>query len=538
MARYINQIVNSMSVLKLKGIEQLKDLTFTPKPVTAILGENCIGKSSILYALASCYQPEEVKPSKKIKNDKQQVEDTKPENHRMSEYLKPNPHALWDGTSYEISFEFTDQSSKGVTKDTRTYAKATDRWSPRYVNRPYRPVYFIGIHTTLPVLEYINFIKNKSKVGSQRIRYTTTELEDDVAKSVLEKVCYIFNRQYTHIYKHKITGWTEDLYGLAIDGMTYSQISMGAGEQRVLKILFTIFSANEHSLILIDELDLLLHETAFQKIIKVINERAKSRKIQVIFTTHRESVLKQSSDLNIRYLKKINGETKVLEHITPNALSDLTGELEKSVTIYVEDKLSARIIRTIARHLKSLRNIQIVEFGAAQNVFTITAGVIVDSPNRDILSVIDGDIFREEKDKQHEINKVLTGSAIEAKENRNKVLNRIFQYNLPQGKSPEEYIRECILNIPKEDYTDEYHELFDALSNVKVVLNKHNYIDEIYTHYDEDENVIVSHIISMFAKTPEWDGFISDVKNELKSILTKLHIFETANIETQLEMSN
>lgn len=180
MARFINQKLLSIDVGKLKGIEGLTDLSFTPNRVTAILGANCIGKSSLLHALASCFQPEDGEKS---------------ENHRMSEYLKPNPHALWDNTSFSIKHEFEDRVNYlGIQAETRPYSKTRDRWKPRYDRRPYRSVFYVGIHTTLPILEYINFIKNKSKIGSQRIRYETIEQTSDLYRLIREKASYILNR--------------------------------------------------------------------------------------------------------------------------------------------------------------------------------------------------------------------------------------------------------------------------------------------------------------------------------------------------------
>ena len=46
---------------------------------------------------------------------------------------------------------------------------------------------------------------------------------------------------------------------------------MGAGEQRVIKILQTAYSAYQYSLILIDEIDLLLHVDAFRKLIQTLS---------------------------------------------------------------------------------------------------------------------------------------------------------------------------------------------------------------------------------------------------------------------------
>lgn len=512
MGRYINQRLLSINVEKLKGIENLNNLTFTPQSVTAILGANCIGKSSLLHALASCYQPED--------GDRDLSE-----NHRMSEYLKPNPHALWNNTKFDIKYEFSDRANQHelITQE-KIYEKTNDRWKPIYARRPYRCVFYVGIHTTLPILEYINFIKNKSSIGSQKIRYETSELTDDMHRLVKEKTSYVLNKNYSNIYKHRIVGWSEDLYGLACDEMTYSQISMGAGEQRVIKILKTVFAAPNNSIVLIDEIDLLLHEDAFQRIVEVIKIRADSKQLQVIFTTHRESVLKKSNNINIRYLYKPNTETLVLEQVTPDALQKLTGVLDKSIILYVEDKLSARIIKKICQELRISRHIKTIEFGAAENCFAITAGAIMSNPEVCIFSVLDGDVYVTEEEKRQKINTVITGSSQESRTHRETTLNRIFQYSIPQGMSPEEFIKQSIVALNRDDVRDEFVEIFDAMLNINAVLNRHNYIGAILDFYDETTDIIVKDVVSLFAMTPQWEAFKESICEGLRNEAQRLQL--------------
>ena len=52
------QTINSINIKKLKCLNDLNELTFTPHALTAILGPNGSGKSSILHALAGVYMPE------------------------------------------------------------------------------------------------------------------------------------------------------------------------------------------------------------------------------------------------------------------------------------------------------------------------------------------------------------------------------------------------------------------------------------------------------------------------------------------------
>lgn len=514
--RYTDQHLYSISVKKLKGIENLDNLTFSPHKVTAILGSNGIGKSSILHAIVSAFQPEKPELS---------------ENHRMSEYLKPNPHALWKSTELSLEISYKDAANRDTTtgevketKETVTISKHSERWTPRYDRRPYRPVFYIGIHTTLPLLEYINFIKNKSRIGSQNIKYTTTELVDGISIEVMKKCSYILNRDYSNIYIHQIDGWSESLYGLSYDGMTYSQLSMGAGEQRLIKILKTALSAEPNSIVAIDELDLLLHEEAFQRTIEVLAEHAEDKNIQIIFTTHRETVSKKSNSINIRYLHRLDGRTNFIEEMTPDAFSALTGEPKKAIRVYVEDKLSSRIIKKICAEESISKHIETIRFGTAKNCFTVIASAALNKNLDSIIGVIDGDEYRSEGEKRKQLSSVYAGSDRSAIEIREKTLDRIFQYNLPAGLSPEEYIKKCICSIERKDVPQDLIEIYDGLKSIKAVLNRHNYIRHILTHYDEVDEVIIKNIVDLFSLTNEWHSFTADIRSELVQIKKNLKL--------------
>ena len=53
------QKIISLDITKLKNIKNCR-IDFSGKPLTAIMGVNGIGKSTILHALACCYKPTDV----------------------------------------------------------------------------------------------------------------------------------------------------------------------------------------------------------------------------------------------------------------------------------------------------------------------------------------------------------------------------------------------------------------------------------------------------------------------------------------------
>ena len=81
------QKIISLDITKLKNIKNCK-LDFSGKPLTAIMGVNGIGKSTILHALACCYKPTSVQRK----------------DYKFSEFFPPNTYALWNDSEFKIKF--------------------------------------------------------------------------------------------------------------------------------------------------------------------------------------------------------------------------------------------------------------------------------------------------------------------------------------------------------------------------------------------------------------------------------------------------
>lgn len=150
--------------------------------------------------------------------------------------------------------------------------------------------------------------------------------------------------------------------GVEVEGLRYSALSMSAGEQKIFHILTTLYNAPKNSLILIDELDLLLHDKAMMALIKVIHARATDKSLQVVFTTHRETVISLSNLVNIRHLFGTPTKTLCFNETTPDAINRLTGEQPKPIELFVEDDLSVAIVTKLASQLRGKRLVSVQRF--------------------------------------------------------------------------------------------------------------------------------------------------------------------------------
>lgn len=91
------QVTHSLSITKLKGILSLDEIRFDEKPLTAILGPNGCGKSTILHALACCYKPP-------AGSDQQ--------NWRFRDFFTPTTDATWVGSSLKMVHSHRDGANQ------------------------------------------------------------------------------------------------------------------------------------------------------------------------------------------------------------------------------------------------------------------------------------------------------------------------------------------------------------------------------------------------------------------------------------------
>lgn len=65
------------------------------------------------------------------------------------------------------------------------------------------------------------------------------------------------------------------------------------GTKRVFDFLDILLNKNQNSVYVIDEMERSLHPNLFNRLIELLNEYQKQSNIQVIFTTHESSIMKQ-----------------------------------------------------------------------------------------------------------------------------------------------------------------------------------------------------------------------------------------------------
>ena len=143
------------------------------------------------------------------------------------------------------------------------------------------------------------------------IHYTKTENLDEIGQWVREVGGQVLNKVYESLYKVTYAYRGRQSIGVKTASMTYSGLSMSSGEQRVFRILDAVFRAPNYGLILVDEIDLFLHQDALHRMLCKLREYCAATNKQLVFTTHFPPVAEMYDEMCIYTLNRVPSKTVV-----------------------------------------------------------------------------------------------------------------------------------------------------------------------------------------------------------------------------------
>lgn len=126
----------------------------------------------------------------------------------------------------------------------------------------------------------------------------------------------------------------------------YSQFHFGAGEASIIEMVTKIESAQDYSLIVIEEIENGLHPIATEKMVEYLMAVAKRKKVQIIFTTHSEYALKRLPP-DAKWAA-IDGQL-FQGDLNIESLRALTGTVAKDNVVFVEDEFAKDWVEDILR---------------------------------------------------------------------------------------------------------------------------------------------------------------------------------------------
>jgi predicted ATPase len=234
-----------------------------PSPVTAIVGENGTGKSTILKCAACGY-----------------------ENADRSKRFFPSSFFVethWDTIS-GVTIDYRVKLGASV----RTYrtTKPSQRWRVPE-DMPKRNVFLMDVSRTLPLDASVGYAKIARQAAAE---VSTSQIDNDLRG----RLSHILGRDYRNARfavsdadARREVGLLEREWG------ELSQFHQGAGEDATLDFFRIIQGVPQYSLLIIDEVEASLHPRAQRRLTRFLLWLARHRRIQVILSTHSPYVLEE-----------------------------------------------------------------------------------------------------------------------------------------------------------------------------------------------------------------------------------------------------
>lgn len=510
-------VITKLHFQKLKRLEDVT-IEFPEQGLVALMGENGTGKTTVLHALACLYKP----------HQQLQIARGDPGSW-WTDWFVPHTGNLWRNS--KLSAFFTD-SPTGVD-----YKKGGDRWSPRKSNRRQRYCRYIGFKDCMPHIEQEN-LRSRFQFNLHPIGLSPAKREQ-----FLNAACSILNRNYQDIQRAtKSYGLGNFLYATVTYGnppvaTSYTSHYMGAGEQKVLKIIEEIVRAPNGGIVIFEEFEVAIHESALRRLIPWLVQEAENRSLQVIVSTHWPRMTEFANDVHLRTLHSTpNGGLACINGFRPSTMHRLTGDMAqlRLITVWVEDSLAARIVEQITAELGLSANATTKQFGAAVNSFAVAAALELDGADEARnLVVLDGDRYRRVSEKRDQINKTLTGTG-RAIEGTQQSAMRWFSQFCPvtsdlasptDPMKPERFLLEAAMRTRQQGQGNPFVEQFFnfAAENVFQDPDK-SLIYEIHRHFNLSLDRVELILIDAASLDFSWKYFRLNVRERLVAMATALNL--------------
>lgn len=138
------------------------------------------------------------------------------------------------------------------------------------------------------------------------------------------------------------------------DGSMYSEKRFSTGELAVLRLLSRLEKALNHSLVLLDEVELAIHPKVQRKLLDFLREQAEAKSLTIVVATHSQTLISNEDPRNIILLKKNDEEIAVTNPCYPaQAMQciDVFNSVLGDYLVFVEDEMAMHCFKAMCRRV-------------------------------------------------------------------------------------------------------------------------------------------------------------------------------------------
>ena len=432
-------------------------------PISVIAGKNGSGKSTLL-AMACCafhnkktgYVPADRRKTYYTFSDFfiQTADEVKVEGVQIiygcnGTWINRAEKRRWEGLGY-----YAKNKKKG------------GKWD-KYDKRPLRNVVFLGIQRIVPPSE-------RKTERTYSGRFTSTQVAKDTKKEILEIASRVMGKTYTSLDLRTVD--KRRLFVVDRKDKHYSGFNMGAGENAVFSLLIELFSAGRNSLLVVDEIELGLHEEAQTRLIEELKKVCCKLHCQIICSTHSARIIDALPPEGRFFVDSRENRTEIYTGISSAyAMGRLNGGQSREIVVFTEDEVGASVVESFLPQ-KIRERIRIIPIGSDQAVLKQLAARYRENGDN-CIAFLDGDKRENDETARKQVKKYLEGRV--EKDFESWLLKRLFY--LPGDEWPEKYLVSLAENEALVELAGLWQIDRDALEGIfdeAIAAGKHN---EFYT---------------------------------------------------------
>jgi energy-coupling factor transporter ATP-binding protein EcfA2 len=391
-------------------------------PVTALVGPNGGGKSTILNCSACIYSKDPQNIFRKSRVGDSDMDNWLIEFDVIDKNLNPKGSVRGSLAFNKNQWE----NSNSIKRPIKIFG--VSRTVPAHENGqfPYRTK--LSVHSSmkgrLSIFENdmtdarINNVKREAEriLGKSLAEFRLLELTFTTArkkqrkttrkkKVIIDGISY-FTREPIPIEEHVDIEFGKEIrntiytYIGKYDDYQFSEFNFGSGEASVIRLVADIEALPDGSLILIEEIENGLHPLAVRRMVDYLMDVAKRKNIQTIFSTHSDYAI---ASLPSEAIWATVDGTLQQGKLSVEILRAVSGRIDKRLAIFVEDEFAQNWLTSILREMLPAQFEEIgiyPVFGDGNAVKTHTNHLSNPSIQFHSICYIDGDSKQKDDDKK------------------------------------------------------------------------------------------------------------------------------------------
>ena len=323
------EFLERVTIRNIRGIAELT-VPFT-YPVSVLAGENCSGKSTVLFALACAYMDPEMGP--RAYTPTTLFPDFRP---------SANSGLPSDRRGKEAAMEYQYQT---VGDAKRMRWRRTKAWSRSFFGQkggeqPSRPIY----------MRTLSSVTNPSEVRSHLALARRSDIQsEEIDSSLIHFAEQILPFRYKRLVHLRAKGKRPLLFAEVASGdgaaeSGYSEFHMSSGERAVLELSVGL-SKLKGALVLLDEVDMGLHPHTQKKLMLQLQRLALRNDLQIVATTHSPTILDCVPEVARLFLERRPDGAALRPAYRDIIQNALYGRSREVLSILCEDIAAENLIR-------------------------------------------------------------------------------------------------------------------------------------------------------------------------------------------------